>query len=36
MGSVEENYYTEFKFISQEPSLSMSDDIYKGLGSLWL
>lgn len=27
MGSVEEEYHTEFRFISQAPSLSMSDDI---------
>lgn len=36
MGSLEENYRTELRFISQGPSLSMSDDIYKDLDSLWL
>lgn len=33
MGSVGEDYHTEFKFNSQGPSLYMSDNLYKGLSS---
>lgn len=34
MGSMEEDYHLEFRFISPGPSVSMSDHVYKGLGSL--
>lgn len=33
MGSMGEDYHTEFKFNSQGPSLYMSDNLYKGLSS---